>query len=54
MWSTFKGNVKKAQERSLIDKFFSKLKIVIGFYQVTAGVLQAFSYIEWPDSLEVR
>ena len=53
VWSTFKGNVKKAQERSLIDKFFSKLKIVIGFYQVTAGVLQAFSYIEWPDSLEV-
>lgn len=53
MWSTLKGNVKKVQERSLIDKFFSKLKIVIGFYQVTAGVLQAFSYIEWPDSLEV-
>ena len=37
----------------MIDKFLSKLKIVIGFYQVTAGVLQAFSYIEWPDSLEV-
>ena len=37
----------------MIDKFFSKLKIVIGFYQVTAGVLQAFSFIEWPDSLEV-
>lgn len=53
VWSTLKGNVKKAQERSLIDKFLSKLKIVIGFYQVTAGVLQAFSYIEWPDSLEV-
>ncbi|PFX15056.1 Leucine-rich repeat-containing protein 15 [Stylophora pistillata] len=53
VWSTFKGNVKKAQERSLIDKFCSKLKIVIGFYQVTAGVLQAFSYIKWPDSMEV-
>lgn len=37
----------------MIDKFFSKLKIVIGFYQVTVGVLQAFSYIECPDSLEV-
>lgn len=37
----------------MIDKFLSKLKIVIGFYQVTAGVLQAFSNIEWPDSLEV-
>jgi len=32
---------------------FSKLKIVIGFYQVTNGLLEAFSYIKWPGSLEV-
>ena len=32
---------------------FSKLKIVIGFYQVTHGLLQAFSYIKWPGSLQV-
>lgn len=37
----------------LIDMFFSKLKILIGFYQVTHGILTAFSYIEWPDSLQV-
>ena len=33
--------------------FFSKLKIVIGFYQVTYGILEAFSYIKWPRSLQV-
>ena len=31
----------------------SKLKILIGFYQVTHGLLQAFSYIKWPDSLQL-
>ena len=36
----------------LIDRFFSKLKIVIGFYQVTYGLLEMFSYVKWPDSLE--
>ena len=30
---------------------YSKLKILIGFYQVTHGLLQAFSYIKWPGSL---
>ena len=35
-----------------MDMFFSKLKIVIGFYQVTYGLLDAFSYIKWPGSLE--
>ena len=42
----------KADEIPLIDKFFSKLKIIIGFYQVTYGLLEVFSYIKWPDSLE--
>ena len=36
----------------LIDTILSKLKIVIGFYQVTHGLLEAFSYIKWPDSLQ--
>ena len=48
-----KRKAKKDQEYSLIDMFLSKLKIVIGFYQVTHGLLEAFSYIKWPDSLEV-
>ena len=40
-------------EHSLIDTFLSKIKIAIGFYQVTHGLLEAFSYIKWPDSLQV-
>ena len=50
---TSKRQAKKDQKYSLIDMFLSKLKIVIGFYQVTYGLLEAFSYIKWPDSLEV-
>ena len=50
-WNS-KRMAKKSQKRPLIDMFLSKLKIIIGFYQVTYGLLQAFSYIEWPDSLE--
>ena len=50
---TSKTKTKKEQDCSVIDMFLSKLKIVIGFYQVTYGVLEAFSYIKWPDSLQV-
>lgn len=42
----------KDKARPLIDVIFSKLKIVIGFYQVTHGLLEAFPYIKWPDSLQ--
>ena len=51
LW-TSKKSKNEGGNHSLIDKFFSKLKIVIGFYQVTQGLLQAFSYIEWPGSLQ--
>ena len=50
---TSKRDTKKASECSLIDKFFSKLKIVIGFYQLTNGLLDVFSYIKWPGSLQI-
>ena len=46
-------NKKENKERSPIDVFLAKLKIVIGFYQVTYGLLETFSYIKWPDSLQV-
>ena len=52
LW-TSKRKKEKGGKRSLIDMLFSKLKIVIGFYQVTHGLLQAFSYIKWPGSLQV-
>ena len=49
---TSRRKMKKGKEGRLMNTFFSKLKIVIGFYQVTHGVLDAFSYIKWPGSLE--
>ena len=33
------------------DLILSKMKIVIGFYQVTFGVIEAFAFIKWPKSL---
>ena len=51
-WKT-KRNTTKDDNHSIIDKFLSKLKIVIGFYQVTYGLLETFSYIKWPDSMQV-
>ena len=39
-----KGNA----ERPLVDLILARLKIVVGFYQVTYGLLDAFDYIEWP------
>ena len=51
LW-TIKKKKAKGEKSTKMDMFFSKLKIVIGFYQVTHGVLQAFSYIKWPGSLQ--
>ena len=39
--------------RTLADMFLAHVKIVVGFYQVLAGVLQAFSYIKWPSEVSV-
>ena len=50
VWSSKKKS-KKNVGRSSVDIFLGRLKIVIGFYQVTFGLLEAFAYIEWPDSL---
>ena len=44
---------KKLQGHQQIDMLLSKIKIAIGFYQVTYGLLQVFSYIKWPSSLKV-
>ena len=48
---TSKKKSKKIKERSSVDIILGRLKIVIGFYQVTFGLLEAFSYIQWPDCL---
>ena len=44
--------LKENENGLLMDMFLSKVKIVIGFYQVTYGLLEVFSYIKWPGSLE--
>ncbi|XP_048588576.1 uncharacterized protein LOC116614027 [Nematostella vectensis] len=41
----------RADKRSLTDQLFGSLKIVIGFYQILSGTLNAYSYIQWPDEL---
>ena len=48
---TSKKKSKKSDGRCSVDIILGRMKIVIGFYQVTFGVLEAFSYIKWPDSL---
>jgi len=50
---TGKRKTEKEGGQPLIDVLLIKLKIVIGFYQVTYGLLQTFSYIKWPGSLQV-
>ncbi|XP_073246500.1 uncharacterized protein [Porites lutea] len=41
----------KGKGRTLSDVVLARLKIVVGFYQVTAGTLDAFSYVQWPEAL---
>ena len=48
---TSKKKSKKSDGRCLVDIILGRMKIVIGLYQVTFGVLEAFSNIKWPDSL---
>ena len=48
---TSKKKSKKSTGRSWVDIILARLKIMIGFYQVTFGLLEAFAYIKWPESL---
>ena len=48
---TSKRKREESDERPLVDLILSRLKIVVGFYQVTYGLLEAFNYIKWPPSL---
>ena len=50
---TSKKKSKKRTGRSWVDVILARLKIMIGFYQVTFGVLEAFAYIKWPESLSL-
>ena len=46
-----KKNSKKSGGRSFIDIVLGRIKVIIGFYQVTFGIMEAFSYIKWPKTL---
>ncbi|CAH3184739.1 unnamed protein product [Porites evermanni] len=46
-----KKNSKKGGGRSFIDIVLGRIKVIIGFYQVTFGIMEAFSYIKWPKTL---
>lgn len=52
VWTSKRKNQEGGHWHSVIDMFLSKIKIAIGFYQVTYGCLEAFSYIKWPESLQ--
>ena len=52
VWRSKKKN-KKDAGRSFLDKVLGEIKIVVGFYQVLFGIMEAFSYIKWPGSLSV-
>lgn len=41
----------KSSGRATTDIFLAHVKILLGFYQVLAGILQAFSYVEWPTAV---
>lgn len=43
-----KKDERNQNKRSLTDVFLARLKIVIGFYQVSASTFDAYSYINWP------
>ena len=48
-----KKKCKKDAGRSFLDEVLGRIKVIIGFYQVTFGIMEAFSYIKWPESLNV-
>lgn len=38
-------------QRSVVDILLARLKIVVSFYQITSGTLNAFSYVKWPEAV---
>ncbi|KAL9978290.1 hypothetical protein ACROYT_G015789 [Oculina patagonica] len=52
VWTSIRKS-KRSKQRPLVDIILARLKIIIGFYQVTFGLLEAFAFVQWPDSLAV-
>ena len=50
LWWSGKRKAKNSN-RNVRDVFLSNMKIVIGFVQVTAGIMDAFAFVKWPAYL---
>ena len=50
VWRSKKKS-KTSASRSFVDIVLGRVKVVVGFYQVTFGLMEAFAYIKWPESL---
>ena len=54
LWSgRRRKNIDNSGKRPMFDILLARLKIVIGFYQVTSGIIEGFVYVKWPSSLSV-
>ena len=51
LWTQRQNKIKR--KFSTVDSFLSKIKIAIGFYQVTHCLVEAFAYIKWPESMQL-
>ena len=50
LWWSGKQKVKNSN-RKLRDVFLCHLKIIMGFFQITAGMMEAYAFIKWPKYL---
>ena len=50
VWTSKRKNKKKTG-RPMVDIILARAKIVLGFYQVTFGLVDALSNIDWPSSM---
>ena len=51
LWWSGKRTARNSN-RKVRDVFLGNMKIVVGFFQVTAGIMEAFQYVQWPAYLE--
>ncbi|XP_033119387.1 uncharacterized protein LOC117118799 [Anneissia japonica] len=51
LWVDSKRKNTSLESRTTADMVLARVKIVIGFYQVLAGIFSTLSYIHWPEAL---
>ncbi|XP_033119389.1 uncharacterized protein LOC117118800 isoform X2 [Anneissia japonica] len=51
LWVDSKRSNVSSESRTVADMFLARVKIVIGFYQVLAGIFSTLMYIHWPKAL---